>query len=47
MNREYKIYKITYFLMAVNVILFNFIFKARLLRWRGYAFFSWCKSREQ
>ena len=25
-------------------MIFNFTFKAGLLRWRGYAFFSWCKS---
>ena len=25
-------------------MMFNFTFKAGLLRWRGYAFFSWCRS---
>ena len=28
-------------------VLFNFMFKTGLLRRRGYAFFSWCRSREQ
>ena len=31
----------------IGYVLFNFTFKAGLLRWRGYAFFSWCRSREQ
>jgi len=25
-------------------MMFSFTFEAGLLRWRGYAFFSWCRS---
>ena len=28
----------------IGYVLFNFAFKAGLLRWRGYAFFNWCRS---
>ena len=28
----------------IGYVLFNFTFKAGLLRWRGYAFFNWCRS---